>query len=83
MCSRATVEYIAKKVQLVDDKMLNNNRYGNDEIVGSARAEYGVDDSSYIFRLIFVVCPFVKQFFDYITKVSRKCFSYLRPCVFA
>ena len=55
VCSRSTVVYVSKDVQLVDCESLNDVRDGYDEIVGSACRYYSVDDGRNISTFVYVV----------------------------
>ena len=83
MGTGSAVVNVAKDVQLVDGKALNDVRNSGDEVVGAAGRDNGINNNVDISCLVCVLGSLVQELLYNVGKVGRKRFSHLRAGVLA
>ena len=68
--ARTTVVDIAQNVELIDAESLNHTTEGNDEVIGTAGRDDGLDDGTHIVGLVLVFGVLVKKFLYDIGEVN-------------
>ena len=69
MCTRSAIVDISKNVQLVDGQPLDDVANGDNEVVGTACGDNGIDDDIDVSGFVDVIGAFVKQFLNDITEI--------------
>ena len=82
MCASSTVVDIAKDVQLVDSQSLDDVANGDNEVVGTACGDDGIDDDIDVSGLVDVIGAFVKQFLNDIAEILGQRFAHLGTRIF-
>ena len=82
MCAGTTVEDITKNMQLIYSQLLDDRGQCNDEGIGTACLDDGLDDAVEIGLLVVVGGGFVQQFLDDVSELSGQRLAHLRARVF-
>ena len=77
MGARSTVVDIAKDMQLVDNKPLDDVADSYDKVVGTASRDYRVDDGTDVIALVLVVGALVKQLLNNVREVLGQVLAHL------